>query len=660
MKQRFYHQRAMGPMALLLAAAFALTACSSGGPAVSGTTSADSSNSSAPQVDLSIKEAPSLATLVEKGELAALSERLPENPKVVKPYESYGVYGGTWRQTVTNATKGHAFKMIGYYQGMNLVTWNKDCTEIEPNLASSAVLSEDCKTLTVTLRKGLKWSDGQPMTTEDVQFWWDAYANNKTISPGSTTWNSTTLTVKDDITFVMTFEEPRPFMLTYMADGSTGSYWFLPKHYLEQFHADYSDQAEKTAKSLSFDSWVNCFLDRMDYMTNQDMPVMSPWMLTTSGTAATQLTFARNPYYWATDDAGRQLPYIDSCVINLAQSDDIVTMKNVSGEFEIAFACVMEDMANYPLYAENAEQAGYTVCTSEFDEPNAMNIHLNITSADEVKRSYYQQTDFRRALSLAINRQEIIDVQFTVGKFKSVARQFSPVENSPYYDESLSTQYTQYDVDGANALLDGLGLTSKNGDGFRLMRNGKVLSIVIEVPAYSNQWLDVANMIASYWQKIGINASTKSVDTSLWETHCASNSFDCTVFTGGGGFEALSDLTVNDYTGYDYFAWPQRFAAGAYTWRSTKGQGGVEPPQYIKDLWDLGEKLVQEPDKQQQQQDVEQILKIHRDNLLVLGVCSRLPALYLVKNNVHNVPTLSPSWAYGYTGHGSPDQYYIS
>ena len=192
------------------------------------------------------------------------------------------------------------------------------------------------------------------------------------------------------------------------------------------------------------------------------------------------------------------------------------------------------------------------------------------------------------------------------------------------------------------------------------MRNGKVLSIVIEVPAYSNQWLDVANMIASSWQKIGINASTKSVDTSLWDTHCASNSFDCTVFTGGGGFEALSDLTVNDYTGYDYFAWPQRFAAGAYTWRSTKGQGGVEPPQYIKDLWDLGEKLVQEPDKQQQQQDVEQILKIHRDNLLVLGVCSRLPALYLVKNNVHNVPTLSPSWAYGYTGHGSPDQYYIS
>ena len=125
--------------------------------------------------------------------------------------------------------------------------------------------------------------------------------SNKTISTGSTTWNSTTLTVKDDITFVMTFEEPRPFMLTYMADGGTGSYWFLPKHYLEQFHADYSDQAEKTAKSLSFDSWVNCFLDRMDYMTNQDMPVMSPWMLTTSGTAATQLTFARNPYYWATD-----------------------------------------------------------------------------------------------------------------------------------------------------------------------------------------------------------------------------------------------------------------------------------------------------------------------------------------------------------------------
>ncbi len=609
-------------------------------------------------VDLNQKESPSVTALVEKGELPALEQRLPEEPLVLKT-EEYGAYGGTMRQTVTNAMRGHAFAIMGLYQ-RNLVVWNEDHTEIVPNLAKTVTLSEDAMKLTVTLRKGLKWSDGHPMTTEDVQFWWDAYANNKTLSPGNTTWDGKELKVIDEVTFEMTFDEPEPLILSRMADGSTGSYWYFPKHYLEKYHLDYNPNAEAEAEKLMFTSWINCFLDRLEMMNNPDLPVMTPWRLNTSGTAASQLELVRNPYYWATDDKGRQLPYIDSCLINLVQSDELVAMKLVSGEFDIAYANVMENMADYSLYARNKESGGYDIFTAEFEEPNAMNIHLNTTSLDTVKRAYFQNKDFRVALSYAINRQNIVDVRYTVGTYKSEVRQFAPIPESDYYSEKMATQYTEFDQAKANQMLDALGLTQRDENGMRLMSDGRVLSIVIDVPTYSSLWMDVANMIASDWQAVGINASTKSVDPSLWETRCIGNNFDCTVFTGGGGFEVLSELTVNDYTGYEFFAWPQRYFAGAYAWKNSDGQGGVEPMECVKQLWEVGQKLVNEPDPDEQKKLVDEILKIHEDNFLILGICTRLPAMYLINNRMHNIPAnLSPSWTYGATGYARPDQYWI-
>lgn len=633
-----------------------LAACAGSTSNTEKTTSNTAVNSA---VDTSQKEAPMLAEEVKAGNLPSVDKRLPENPLVITPYEGLGQYGGTWQQSVTVGTKGHAFSSIGYYEGRNLLTWSMDKKKIIPNIASDVKLSPDAKLLTVTLRKGLKWSDGEDMTTDDVEFWWKAYAINQTVSPGSKTWNDCTLTIVDKQTFTMQFQEARPFILNEMADGTTGSYWFLPKHYLGQFHKDYNADADAVSKKLNFDDWTKCFLDRMDYLTNQGLPVMGPWVLKTSGSAASTLTFERNPYYFGVDTAGRQLPYIDKCIVNICESDEMVKMKAVSGEFDLAFACVAENFSDYPLYAQSADSGGYTVKTADYDEPNALNIHINLSDKDLEKRKYMGNVQFRQALSLAINRQEIVDTQYTVGDYKADIRQFSPCPTSPYFDKDMSTQYTQYDVAQANKLLDGLGLTNKNTDGYRLLSNGQAFSIVIDVPNYSSQWIDVAAMIAKYWQDVGINASARSIDPSLWDTRIANNDFDCTVMTGGGGFANLSNLDVNDLTGYDFLGWPQTFASANYTYRSSKGKSGVEPSDAVKQLWQLGESLVHETDKQKQDDLAKQILKIQKDNLFVLGICTRLPAVYLVKNYMHNVPPLDPSWTYGYTGFARPEQYYI-
>jgi peptide/nickel transport system substrate-binding protein len=208
-------------------------------------------------------------------------------------------------------------------------------------------------------------------------------------------------------------------------------------------------------------------------------------------------------------------------------------------------------------------------------------------------------------------------------------------------------------------MLDELGLDKKNSDGMRLLPDGNVFTIVIDVPTYSEQWIDIGTMIAEDWKAVGINASARTVDPSLWGQRRMANDFDATIMTGGGGFASLTRGEVNNYTGFQGFDWPQTFSSGNYIWRDTKGTDGVEPLPAISRLWELGSAIVIEPNEAKRLDMVKEILQIHKDNLFILGIGTRLPAIYLVKNYVKNVPQLDPSWSYGMTGHGRPEQYFL-
>ncbi len=245
---------------------------------------------------------------------------------------------------------------IGFYSGRGLVVNSVDKKEIIPNIATSVDISPDSKVYTIVLRKGLKWSDGQPMDTKDVNFWWKSIATNKTITPSQTEWEGVTLNIIDDVTFEMKFSTAKPLQLNAMAEYQWNAY-FAPEHYLKQFHPDYAnaDELAKKAKDAGFDDWGKFFVDRNDYQNNPDLPTMTPWMLVTKGAGASQIIFERNPYYWAVDTAGNQLPYMDTCVMNIVESADITKMKAISGDFEVAVASIMENFSDYPLYAENAK-----------------------------------------------------------------------------------------------------------------------------------------------------------------------------------------------------------------------------------------------------------------------------------------------------------------
>jgi peptide/nickel transport system substrate-binding protein len=126
------------------------------------------------------KEAPALAKLVAEGKLPPLEERLPDEPLVVEPYEEIGRYGGEINTYRSQSWQG---REASDFSDDALLGWNLAGSQLMPNVAKAYEISNGGRTFTFFLRKGHKWSDGQPFTAEDIRFWWEDIQNNKEIFP---------------------------------------------------------------------------------------------------------------------------------------------------------------------------------------------------------------------------------------------------------------------------------------------------------------------------------------------------------------------------------------------------------------------------------------------------------------------------------------------
>jgi peptide/nickel transport system substrate-binding protein len=359
------------------------------------------------------------------------------------------------------------------------------------------------------------------------------------------------------------------------------------------------------------------------------------------------------------DTAGNQLPYIDRIQASIVQSGDVAKMRVIAGEADVQLATIMESFSDYPLFAENQANGNYKLKTVDFAEPNAMNIHINMNSQDDAKRPIMGSADFRKALSLALDRDKIIATHFTVGPQKSTPRNFAPYPASAYLDKDMAANYVRFDQAEANRLLDSLGLNRKNAAGKRLLPDGKVFQMVIDVPTYSGEWIDIGLQIAECWQAVGIDVTARSLDPGLWGQRVQGNDFDVSIHTGGGGFPVPSPGEINSYTGYDHADWPVYYMVGNIIYQVTKGKEGFAPDADVQRLWEIGEAAVVEGDQEKLKALMQEAFNIHKKNLYVLGIGTRLPALYIVKNNIHNVPPLSVEWTFGHGGHGRPSQYYF-
>ncbi|WP_424990728.1 ABC transporter substrate-binding protein [Fluviibacterium sp. S390] len=599
-------------------------------------------------------QAPDLKAAVDAGDLAPVAARLPANPYVVTPLDSVGTYGGVWRSALKGTyDTGWIRRTIGYQP---LVAYDFEWTKVVPNVAENFEVNEDATEFTFHLREGHKWSDGEPFTAEDLLFALNvmkspAYGGRKA---NGFEWDKITGEVIDPQTFKITLSDPNGLLLERLASVEGQFIVNAAKHYCGKYFPDVTADANDIAKAAGFESWSqameqSCFFNFVD----EDRPLLFAWRQVTPYDGLNQLIeWERNPYFFKVDTDGQQLPYIDKVQMVQTENVEDIVLKVVNGEIDFSnrhFATV----TNKPVIYDGQEQGGYTLKPTTDARMNHAIFQLNLTHEDPEKRKLYNEKDFRAALSMAMDREEIIDVVFAG---QGEPYQAAPRPSSQFYNETLAKQFTEYDPDTANDLLDGLGLTERNGDGIRLGFDGEPIRIQLFSPSDQTEFNDIAQLVVEQWKEIGIDLDARNAERSLVYERIQNNSHDMHIWWGDGGMsDALLDprfyFPFNLESAYAE-KWAQYFMKNGSTLAEA-------PPADVQKQMDLYIELIASPDNEEQKRIFGEILDIAADQFYVMGTVLPADGYIVANNKLGNVPERQVyTWVYPQPGPMETSQLY--
>ena len=523
-----------------------------------------------------------LSAEVEAGNLPPLEERLPNNPLVVGPgllmpeealpdWEP-GQHGGTLRTAFTSA-----FGFSGEMYVMNLepiiAAPDIDVEGFYGNLAESFAVNDDATVFTFTLREGAKWSDGTPLTTADVSFVFNDLYNNAEYGAfpnkfKSASGNPAELTVVDDYSFSLSFDVPSGGILRDLAITAWTSYndMMKPLHYLSDYHPAYADADELAAKleaeGLAADEWpilfnsVDCPRSHMMREKCIGFPQLTPWLVSELSESGTIMR--RNPYYWKVDTEGKQLPYLDTLVAQVFGDGEMVNLGAIAGDIDFLYGT---QYSNFPLYKENEESGNYvTIPLILHADPTAL--YIQTCNNDSAYVAVAGDVRFRRALSHAIDREEIIDVIYLgLGSIPT----WIPAE---------------FDPDAANALLDEMGMDQRDGDGYRMSPAGEAFTLYIEVAPVRPDMIPTGELIVDHLGTFAdIRAELRQEDPNVKNERIANNETQSSIhwiqtYQWRPGMNA-------EYAG------SSQWCASWREWLNTGGASGTEPPAEVKRLYEI-------------------------------------------------------------------------
>ena len=611
---------------------------------------------------VSMNQAPAFQEMVRAGTLPPLAERLPVNPLVVEPVENIGRYGGVWRAGLRGGgDRAWIYRTVGYDQ---LVNWTPDWTGVRPNVAESWEVSDDSTEYTFKLREGMRWSDGEPFTADDIMFWYEDVILNEELTPTVPNWlrsGDVPVVVEkiDDFTVKFIFAEPNGVFLLRLAAPGGPPVVSYPRHFMEQFHIKYNEEVTAEAEENGFEDWVAYFQSVNDggccgYYTNSDLPVLWAWELETAyGENTTTVRAVRNPYYWKVDTEGNQLPYIDEVVFNVGNDVEILVLQTINGEIDYQDRHIATNQ-NKAVFFDNQETGGYRLTNRLSSNSNAMEISFNLNHPDAVKNEIFNNKDFRIGLSYAINRQEIIDLIF-IGQGEPW--QAAPMPESPYYNERLAKQYTEYDLDKANQHLDQAGYTERDAEGFRLGPDGNRISFTIDVITVAQDQIDMLELISGYWQEVGIEMTPNVLDRSLGQQRLEVLEHDANTWgaPGGIGFGTLLDprnwIPVHGHSRYGY-AW-------YLYWINPENPIAQEPPEVVLKQFDLYQEVNATADPVKQRELMIEILEIAADEFYNIGITKPPTAYGIANQKMRNIMDNMPAaWQYPTPGPADTFQWY--
>ena len=607
-----------------------------------------------------LKETSMFADQVKKGVLPPIGERIPIQPWVVKAFaggDGPGVPGGQLNMLVANARDT---RLMTAYSYTRLIIYD-DKFKLHPDLLASYD-AKDGREFTFKLRAGHKWSDGHPFTTEDFRFYWEDVANNRELSPSGppaelmVDGTPPKVEIIDERTIKYSWDKSNPYFIESQARAAP-LFLFRPAHYLKKFHPKYTDAAEiaKSARGGQGASWVQIYrrLDVMFANDNVDLPSLNPWVNTTPSPAQ-RYVFVRNPYYHRIDEKGQQLPYIDR-VFFTQVATNLIPAKSGLGEADLQPRYL--NMRDYTFLKKSAKNTGVDVRLWESGSGSQIALYPNLNANDNEWRKLFRDVRFRRALSLAIHREEMNQVVY-IGLAKPSNNTI--MERSTLFKPEYATKWAQYDPKLANKFLDEIGLTKRDKQGFRLLPDGRPAIIVVESLSEETEDADALHLIAEYWKKIGVKMLVKAQTRENFRLRTFSGEALMTAYAG-----VVTAMPTPDTS-------PKEFAPTM--------QGGLQWPKwgtYIESKGKQGEKCDMEAacklldhvreweiasDEASRRAAWDKILQTNADEVFSIGTVNGISQPVVVGSKVRNVPKQGYyAWdPGGYIGLYQPSTFWVA
>ncbi len=585
-------------------------------------------------------ESPFLGELVDEGLLPEVAERVGPQPAVLEGPDGIGNYGGTWYRVASS--EGDVWIITWRMSGSQLLRWSPLGYPLQPHLARDWEVSDDRREYTVYLREGIRWSDGAPFTARDILYWWEHEVKYFEQRPTYMLIRGELGDIEkvDRYTVRFTFPHPNGVFAERLAKYT---FW-APEHYLRPFHPELGDPEKREAmmRVQAVPSERTAYF-RLKGNRNPEHPRMWPWV-PRSYQGTPPYEFVRNPYYWVVDPEGNQLPYVDRVLFDL-RSEDMISVTAAAGDITMQLRHIRYD--DYTLYMDQRDDNDYDVYHWFQGSRSVFCIFPNINRRVDPdrpetkwKNKYLNKKEFRQALSLAINRREIIAAEHDG---QTEPAQLDPGPESAFHNPRLFSSFIEYDPERANELLDSIGLTERDAEGYRMFPDRTPMSFFLHVTDYTGT--GPSEFLTQQWSEVGVRVILRDRARSLWQRQQSGLEHDLTVWMGESEVYPLVEprnfvpTVMHSFFAPGYAAW-YRFG-GLYGHPEAEERPlAIEPPldHPLRRAMEILDEALALEDIDEQRRVFNEALEIKADNLWTINISTPPPQLVIVQRGFRNVP----------------------
>src|SRR5581483_5080939 len=412
------------------------------------------------------------------------------------------------------ATDAISHEVIGRLNA-DLISVNRITQKTEPALADSWKISPDGRVFTLHLRKGIRFSDGQPFDADDVVFSFAVYLDENVGSPQRDLLviNGKPLEVTKVDQFTVRFSLPGPYAAAErLFDGLA----MLPRHLL--------DKPYKEGRFVQ--SWgLNA--------SPAEIAGLGPFRVK-QYVAGQRIVLERNPYYWRADRDNHRLPYLDELVFLFVGSEDQQLMRFEAGETDLVSRLSAE---NYALLSKDQSRQGWQLTDlGPSLEYNFLVFNLNDLDAKKLseiagKQAWFRDLRFRQAVSLAIDRDSIVKLVYG-GRGTALWGNVGP-GNKLWVDNSIP--HPQRSLENARQLLKSAGF-SWSGAGQLLDALGKPVEFSIVTSSSNTQRSKMATLVQDDLAKLGMQVHVVPLDfRAMLDRVFQSFDYEAAIMGLGGG-----------------------------------------------------------------------------------------------------------------------------